>query len=190
MDQFNRDTYKQETLFQSFYHSCMGKIIIIAALLLILFVSAVLTRPTEEAVYLATYDNIQECLQDNDSTKNDDLDEFFANVMRTFTTADTTLTNRELQKALLKYNRLEVYQHPAFITAYVRNNLNPQGVRVAIGVYGTIISTVCFSDLLLNLGPARGNYNQNLTPVAVPEEDYEPEMPNLKPYHYQGNPDD
>ena len=44
--------------------------------------------------------------------------------------------------------------------------------------------------LMLDLGPARGKYNEHLAPVAVPEEDYEAENPNLKPYHYNDNPDD
>ena len=190
MDQFNRDTYKQETLFQSFYRSCMGKIIIIAAILLFLFVAAVITRPDGEAVILGADENVQQCIQDNDSTKNDELDEFFANIVRTFTEADSTLTNQEAYRAFHKYNQIELYEHPAFSTVYVRNNLHPQGVRISIGIFNTIVSTVNYSDLMLDLGPARGKYNEHLAPVAVPEDDYEGENPNLKPYHYNGNPDD
>ena len=188
MDQFNRDVYKQETLFQSFYHSCMGKIIIIAVIMLILFVSAVMTRPSDEAVLKGADENVQECIQDNDSTKNDELDEFFANIVRTFATCDTTLTDKEMYAAFKKYNQLEIYQHDAFTTAYVRNNLHPQGVRIAIGIYGTIVSTVCYKDLLLDLGPVRGGYNERLVPLPTNDE-YTGENPNLKPYHYMGNPD-
>jgi hypothetical protein len=41
----------------------------------------------------------------------------------------------------------------------------------------------------MNLGPVRGKYNQRLIQdVAVPDE-YIGDNPNIKPYHYQGNPD-
>ena len=105
MDQFNRDTYKKETLFQEFYHSCLGKIIILAAIALVLFVIAVLTLPNTQKVQMATMDNIHQCLQDNDSIQNDNLDEFFANIVRTFSEADTTLTNQR------GYQHLTSQQH-------------------------------------------------------------------------------
>ena len=119
MDQFNRDTYKQETLFQSFYRSCMGKIIIIAAILLFLFVAAVVTRPDAETVLLGADENVQECIQDNDSTKYDELDEFFANIVRTFSEADTTLTNREAYRAFQKYNQKFITQSSNFYTIMI-----------------------------------------------------------------------
>jgi hypothetical protein len=74
MDQFNRDTYKKETLFQEFYHSCLGKIIILAVILLILFVVGVMTVPSDKMVVRETMNNIHQCLQDNDSINNDELD--------------------------------------------------------------------------------------------------------------------
>jgi hypothetical protein len=189
MDQFNRDTYKKETLFQEFYHSCLGKIIILAAIALILFIVAIITVPTEKKMLQATMDNIHQCLQDNDSINNDNLDEDFANVVRTYSEADTTLTNRELLKCFYEFNTLEVYDHTSFKTAYVRNTRHPQGVRVGIGVFGVVISTVNYEDLVLDLGPARGDYNERLVPPPAQDE-YFGDNPHLKPYHYKGNPDD
>ena len=43
MDQFNRDTYKRDTVFQEFYHSCMGKLIILGVILFILFIIGIMT---------------------------------------------------------------------------------------------------------------------------------------------------
>jgi len=189
MEQFNRDVYKKETLFQQFYHSCLGKIIIFGATAFILFIIGVMTVPNNEMMVATTDDNIQQCLQDNDSTKNDNLDEFFCNISRTFSEADTTLTNQEVYKAYKDYNHMEVYRHAAFSTAHLRNYLHPQGVRVGIGVFGFVISTVRYSDLVLDLGPVRGDYNQKLIQDVVLPEDLG-ENPNLKPYHYKGNPDD
>ena len=188
MEQFNRDLYKKETLFQQFYHSCLGKVIILGVVILLLFVIGMMTVPSTEKMKQSTMDNIHQCLQENDSTRNDDLDEFFCNINRTLSTADTTLTNKEIYKAFKSFNKLEVYQHSSFATAYLRSNLHPQGVRVGIGVFGFVISTVRYSDLVLDLGPTRGDYNQQLIQeVVVPDLG---ESPNLKPYHYKGNPDD
>jgi len=189
METFNRDVYKKETLLQQFYHSCLGKVIILLALGFILFILGVMNIPATEKMVKDTDDNVQQCLQDNDSTKNDNIDEFFCNIGRTFTTADTTLTNKEVYKAYRDFNHLEVYRHASFSTVYLRNYLYPQGVRVGIGIFGTVVSTVRYSDLVLDLGPVRGDYDQKLIQdVELPED--LGENPNLKPYHYKGNPDD
>ncbi len=189
MDQFNRETYKKESLFHEFYHSCLGRIIILAVLCLVLFVVGVMTVPSEKEMYEKTIDNIHECLQDNEDIPNDDLDEKFSNIDRTISTADTTLTNDALFDTFEEFNRLEVYKHPAYATVYLRNTLHPQGVRVGIGVFGMVISTVYFSDLVLDLGPARGEYNEPLVPAPSLDEDFG-ENPHLTPYHYKGNPED
>ena len=190
MDQFNRDTYKKETLFQEFYHSCLGKIIILAVLALILFVIGVLTLPNNDKMMTATMDNIHECLQDNDSINNDNHDESFANVARTFAEADTTLTNQEMLKCFKKYNSIEIYDHTCYKTAYLHNARHPQGVRVGIGVFGMVLSTICFDDLVLDIAPVHGDYNKKLAPSPAFSDDDLGENPHLKPYHYKGNPDD
>ena len=190
MDQFNRDTYKKETLFQEFYHSCLGKIIILAAIALVLFVIAVLTLPNTQKVQMATMDNIHQCLQDNDSIQNDNLDEFFANFVRTFSEADTTLTNQEALKCFRKYNTIEVFDHTSYQTVRLHNARNPQGVRIAIGVFGLVIPTICFDDIVLDIGPVRGEYKEKLVPSIINNDEGLGENPHLKPYHYKGNPDD
>jgi hypothetical protein len=189
MDQFNRDTYKKETLFQEFYHSCLGKIIILAVILLILFVVGVMTVPSDKMVVRETMDNIHQCLQDNDSINNDELDEDFANISRTFSEADTTLTNPELLKYFRAYNTIAVYDHTAYKTAYLHNTRHPQGVRVGIAIFGKVISTVYYDDMVLDLGPARGDFNERLVPAPAQDE-YFGDNPHLKPYHYKGNPED
>ena len=47
MDQFNPNTYKKQSTAQEFTGSCLGKIIILAAILIILMIVAALTRPTD-----------------------------------------------------------------------------------------------------------------------------------------------
>ncbi len=189
MEQFNRDTYKKETLFQEFYHSCLGKIIILIAIFFILFIVAIFTVPSEQEMQDQTFDNIHQCLQDNDGRNNDEIDENFANVVRTFSEADTTLTKREMLKYLRAYNSLAVYEHTGYKTAYLHNARHPQGVRISLGIFGIVISTLHYQDMVLDLGPARGDYNQKLIEVPAPDNDFG-ENPHLKPYHYKGNPED
>jgi len=190
MDQFNRDTYKKETLFQEFYHSCLGKIIILAGIALVLFVIAVLTVPADQRMQVAMMDNIHQCLQDNNGPTNDNLDESFANIARTLTDADTTQTNLETLKAFREYNTLEVFDHTAYKTVRLHNARNPQGIRIGIGIFGLVISTLCFDDLVLDIGPAHGEYNKKLLDPAPITDDGLGENPHLKPYHYKGNPED
>jgi len=189
MDQFNRNTYKKKTLFQEFYGSCLGKIIILGAILLVLFIVAIISVPSNEQMQLDTEDNIRQCLQDNDSIRLDTIDEVVGNISRTFTEADTTVNDKEIMEAYHKYNTVEVVDHTCFKIARVINNTHPQGVRVGWGIFGTVISTVYYEDLVLTTGPVRGDYNKKLIPDVIVPDEYVGENPNLKPYHYQGNPD-
>jgi hypothetical protein len=89
-----------------------------------------------------------------------------------------------------KYNKLEIYRHVLFTTAYLYNNLNPEGIRVGLGLYNTVISMLYYNDFVMSTGAVRGNYNEQLIKDTDVPDEYIGENPNLKPYHYQGNPDD
>lgn len=192
MDQFNSASYKKKNLLQEFFHSCLGRIVIFLLVLLGLYIFAIITRPSNKMMLEETLDNIHECLQDNDSIKGDEIDEVFHNIARTISTADTTQTNPELYKAFKKYNQLEVYNHGFFKTVHVINGIYPQGRRISIGFFQTVISTLSFEDLVVNTGAARGDFNKRLNapPVEHEEEDDEPIGDlNVEPYHYQGDPE-
>lgn len=189
MEQFNSDTYKKETLFEEFYHSCLGKIIILAVVAVALFIIALFLQPDKEMVRMEAKANIHQCLQDNYESKDDELDEFFHNVSRTFTLTDTTLTNKDVYEAFKRYNTLEVYSHSGYTTAYLHNAFNPGGTRIAIGIFGMVISTISYNDMVLDLGPARGKYNEKLIEPSLNDMEMG-ENPALNPYHYKGNPED
>jgi len=191
MDQFNSDSYKKQGLMQQFFHSCLGKIVILLVALFALYIFALITIPSKNMMLLETYDNIHECLQENDSVKADEIDEVINNVTRSFLNADTTKTNPEVLKAFLKYNRLAVYRHPGFQTVHVINSIYPQGRRISIGLFQGVISTLNYEDLVVTTGAARGDYNKQLNaPVEVPDSDeYIGENPNVEPYHFEGNDD-
>lgn len=189
MEQFNSNTYKKQTAWQQFYHSCLGKIIILGVFAIVLVIIAALSRPTDSMMQWQMNDNIHECLQASDSIQSDDIDDYVGNFGRIFTHADTTQTNPEQWKVYADLNKLEIYPHTLYRTARIINNLHPEGVRVGIGVFGIVIPTIKYSDLLMNTGAVRGDYNKRLIKdVAIPD-DYVGENPNVQPYHYQGNPD-
>ena len=106
MDQFHSDSYKKKGLMQEFFGSCLGRLVILLFVLLFLYIFALITIPSKKMMLEETVDNIHECLQENDSIKADEIDEIINNISRTINVADTTLTNPELFKAFLKYNRL------------------------------------------------------------------------------------
>lgn len=190
MEQFNSNTYKKPTPWQEFTNSCLGKIIILAVIACILVVLAAITRPTESMMQWQMEDNIQECLQSSDSIESDIIDDYVGNIGRVFTHADSTETNPEQWATYKQLNRLEIYSHTLFRTARIINNIHPEGVRVGIGLFGIVIPTVKYTDLLMNTGAVRGEYGERLIQdIVVPEEDLG-ENPNVQPFHYKGNPDD
>ena len=63
-------------------------------------------------------------------------------------------------EGLKKYNRMEIHNHTFFRTAYIHNNVHPEGVRVAIGAYGLVFPTVTYADLLLYIGKMHGDFNK------------------------------
>jgi len=190
MEQFNSNTYKKQTPWQEFSHSCLGKIFILAVIVSILLIFAAITRPTESMVRWQMDDNIKECLMANDSIESDFIDDYVGNIGRVFTHADSTELDKEQWETCQKLNSLKVYSHTFYRTAYVVNNIYPAGVRVGFGLFGVVIPTVKYSDLLMNIGNVRGEYNKRLIQDVVVPDEYVGENPNVQPFHYKGNPDD
>jgi len=190
MDLTNSSTYKKQSMTSEFTHSCLGRIIILAVIILILVVIAMFTVPSDGKMRWQMEDNVRECIQDHDSIRGDGIDEAFNNVRRIFTHADTTVNDKEQMETFHKYNRLEYYDHSLFKTCRVVNNLHPEGVREGIGIYGIVIPLLNYEDFLMSEGPVRGKYNERLIQDKVIPDSYLGDNPMLKPYHYKGNPDD
>jgi hypothetical protein len=172
-----------------FLHSCLGKIVILAAILLVLFIIAILTKPTEKEMREEMNDNIMQCMEMNDSIRGDQIDDYVHNIGYIFTKADTTKVGEEWRNLFNKYNRMEIYNHSFFRTAYVYNNVMAEGTRVGFGIFGLVIPTANFNDFLLRTGPMRRNYNEKLIKSTT----IEPSLgtnPNVQEFHYKRNPDD
>lgn len=161
MANLDNNSYRtKETLSSTFFHSCLGQIVILAVFALLMFFAASNSIPSEETMRNETNDAIKECIAD---TKHiDKLDEWIRNFTAIFTSADTTEMVREMMKDFEKYNNVEVYQHAFYSTAYIHNAFKPEGIRVAWGIFGIVIPTIYYQDMLLRVGPAPKEYNKPL----------------------------
>ena len=190
MDQTSNGNFKKnESPIQVFYHSCLGKIAILIGILILLFIVAIMTKPTQEEMEMEMVDNILQCIQANDSIQGDDIDDQVNNMNSVFSRADTAKINKELLTSLKKNNKLEIYNHSFFRTAYIINNIHPAGVRVGIGMFSVVYPTVLYKDLLLNVGPMQKKYKDGVIRTGTINNHDLGTNPAVKPYHYQGDPD-
>ena len=185
MDQNKKSFRTNESLFHSFLHSCLGKIIILAGIIAVLLLIAHITVPGREEMTEETEDNIRQCIMANDSLPTDKIDDFINNIGYTFTHADSTF-DVEIWRTFNKYNRLEYHEHPFYSTMHIHNNFRPEGTRVSIGIFGLVIPTVNYNDFLLRVGPIHKGYDRVLIKNTYIEEEYFGENPGIKEYHYHG----
>ena len=176
----NQDSFnKHESTWQSFHKSCLGRIVIAAIVLLVLLIAASLSRPTEEKMTYETKDNILQLIADNDSSKQDQIDNTFANVGYMFTMRDT-LKKDTMWNTFDLYNTLEYKRHAFYSEMILHNTLHVMGKNCAVGFFGLVIPTIEYEDLLLNAGIMRKDYNQKIiNEVPVPDEFYFGNDPDL-----------
>ena len=159
MYQSDRGNYsKKDSLLSLFWHSCLGKIVILGGILGILALIAAITCPSEKNMSEQMSDNIRQCLERSDSVYMDGIDNALANIGYIFSTAKTT-GDTEMIRAFKKHNRLEYYNHGIFSTMYVFNNFHYEGIRCGIGIFGIVIPLINFNDLVLRTIPIRKEYN-------------------------------
>lgn len=189
-NQTDRGNYKtKENFGQMFYHSCLGKAIIALVVVLVLLVIAFFTAPKEGVMADEMMDNVVQLLAENDSLKTDDLDDTINNIGFIFTTADSAAVDSSLINDFYKYNRLECKRHMFHTTAQVFNNFRPEGTLAGIGVFGVIIPTLHFSDLILRVGPIHKGYGNKLIKSPGSGE-YYGSQPAIQEYHYKSDPRD
>ena len=167
MQQTPRGNFRtQESLSHQFLHSCLGKLVILAGICGVLLVVARFTIPDEETMMAEMTDNIRQCIEANDSIKQDWIDDAINNVGYIFTHADS-IPNEEILGNFYKYNKVEYHRHAFYATALLHNNFKPDGVRVGIGVFGVVIPTVNFNDFLFKIGPMHKGYDQKIIKKTI-----------------------
>ena len=185
----NNTNYRTNQSFtQEFTRSCLGRIIIAGIILLVALLVAYFTAPKEDDMNMEMTDNIMQCLEVNSIEKGDAVDDYVHNLAFIFTTADSTMIPEDVLETYHKYNRLESYRHTFYSTSYIHNNIHPEGTRIGFGVFGIIIPTVLYQDILLDVGPVHKGYDQKLNQqVIAPQDEDLGENPNITEFHYKGD---
>ena len=189
MYQADNTNFKTNQSFtQAFTRSCLGRIIIAGVIILVGLLVAYFTAPKESDMNDEMLDNIMQCLEVNDGIKGDVVDDYVHNLTFIFTTADTTYIAKDVLDTYYKYNRLESYRHTFYSTSYIHNNMHPEGTRVGVGIFGIIIPTVLYEDILLDVGPVHKGYEQKLNQAPIQQDDEDlGENPNITEFHYKGD---
>lgn len=181
MNQTSKGTYKKENFTQQFVRSCFGKIVILVVIFAVFAIIAHMTVPSEDKMIRETTDNVAQCIESSHGVPGDKSDDFVINLTATFSSADTTKENiKEQMAAFEKYNRIEVYPHSFYSIARIHNNYRPQGSRVALGIFGTVISMVNFRDFVLRTGVIRKEYNQRILRNVYTTDGYMGTNPDLR----------
>ncbi|SHK97694.1 hypothetical protein [Xylanibacter ruminicola] len=188
MYQADNTNYRtNESFIQEFTRSCLGRIIIATVIILAALLMAYFTAPKESDMDAEMNDNLMQCLEVNDGVKGDVVDDYVHNLTFIFTTADTTVIDRDKLETYEKHNRLESYRHTFYSTSYIYNNMHPEGTRVGVGIFGIIIPTVFYEDILLDVGPVHKGYEQKLNQAPIMDDTDLGETPNITEFHYKGD---
>jgi hypothetical protein len=169
---YNEDSFnKHESAWQQFHKSCLGRIVILAAIILLLMLIAIVTRPSEEKIRKETRDNIIELIHDNDSSRQDQVENTFANLAYIFTSHDT-LSEDTMWHTFNRFNTLEYRSHTLYSEMRLHNTIHVMGVNCALGFLGMVIPTIEYDDLLLWADIMKKEYQPQQVTISDPVDDY------------------
>ena len=161
MQQTDSGQYPKLSFVDLFLRSCLGKIIIVGIITGIILLIANVTVPSKAKMEEEMNDDIMECIMECQGKEVDMSDNLVRNTMSAFTHADTT-PDDDTMDTFRKYNRIEIYHHTFYSTAYLFNNSLPSGTRAGIGLFGMVVPTLDFNDFIMRMAPLRKDYNQRI----------------------------
>ena len=177
--QTNKSEYKKESLASEFMRSCLGKIIMLVAVILLLLLAAKMTIPSDESMMYGTLDGVCQCIEESHGVPGDKSDDIVRNGIATVSHETDSVKKDTILADFNKFNRIEIYHHTFLSTAYIISNFNSRGARAAIGVFGLVIPTVNFNDFVLRNGPVRKEYNQRIIKQTITSDTYMGDNPDL-----------
>ena len=177
--QNNKSEYHKETLAAEIKKSCLAKVIMLVAVMLLLMLSAKLTIPSDEQMMYGTLDGVCQCIQDSHGVPGDKSDDIVRNGIATVSHETDSAKKDTILADFKKFNRVEIYHHTFFSTAYIISNFNSRGARAAVGIFGLVIPTVNFNDFVLRNGPIRKEYNQRIIKQTITSDTYMGDNPDL-----------
>ena len=177
--QTNKSEYHKDTLAAEIKKSCLAKVIMLVAVMLLLMLSAKLTIPSDEQMMYGTLDGVCQCIQDSHGVPGDKSDDIVRNGIATVSHETDSAKKDTILADFKKFNRVEIYHHTFFSTAYIISNFNSRGARAAVGIFGLVIPTVNFNDFVLRNGPIRKEYNQRIIKQTITSDTYMGDNPDL-----------
>ena len=161
MQQPDRGQYKKSPIVDLFLRSCLGKLIIIAVITGIILLIAKFTVPSTGKTQQELNADIKHCIEECQAKDADASDDLVRNAMSIFTHSDSIADDGSMD-TFHKHNRIEYYRHTFYHTAYLFNNVIPNGKRVGIGIFGVVIPTLDYKDFIMRMAPMRKDYNQRI----------------------------
>ena len=177
--QTNKSEYHKETLAAEIKKSCLAKVIMLVAVILLFMLAAKLTIPSDEQMMYGTLDGVCQCIQDSHGVPGDKSDDIVRNGIATVSHETDSAKKDTILADFKKFNRVEIYHHTFFSTAYIISNFNSRGARAAVGIFGLVIPTVNFNDFVLRNGPIRKEYNQRIIKQTITSDTYMGDNPDL-----------
>ena len=177
--QTNKSEYHKETLAAEIKKSCLAKVIMLVAVMLLLMLSAKLTIPSDEQMMYGTLDGVCQCIQDSHGVPGDKSDDIVRNGIATVSHETDSAKKDTILADFKEFNHVEIYHHTFFSTAYIISNFNSRGARAAVGIFGLVIPTVNFNDFVLRNGPIRKEYNQRIIKQTITSDTYMGDNPDL-----------
>ncbi|MGM9779080.1 MAG: hypothetical protein ACI3ZD_12240 [Prevotella sp.] len=177
--QTNKSEYHKETLAAEIKKSCLAKVIMLVAVILLFMLAAKLTIPSDEQMMYGTLDGVCQCIQDSHGVPGDKSDDIVRNGIATISHETDSAKKDTILADFKKFNRVEIYHHTFFSTAYIISNFNSRGARAAVGIFGLVIPTVNFNDFILRNGPIRKEYNQRIIKQTITSDTYMGDNPDL-----------
>ena len=184
----SKNDYRTRNSFShSLTHSCLGRLIIFAAIMAVVLVIAHFYVPDKQTMTYETEDAIRQCIIDNDSIKADDIDAMINNIGYIFSEADTT-GFKDVWELFQENNELKYYEHFFYSTMHVCTNLSPEGKRISIGFLGMTIPMVFYDDLLLNVDIMHGGFDEKIIKTEEGDKDIDfGDNPGIREYQYKGD---
>ena len=107
--QTNKSEYHKETLAAEIKKSCLAKVIMLVAVMLLLMLSAKLTIPSDEQMMYGTLDGVCQCIQDSHGVPGDKSDDIVRNGIATVSHETDSAKKDTILADFKKFNRVEIY---------------------------------------------------------------------------------
>jgi len=174
-----RESYRtDESIAAMFWHSCLGKLVVLIALIAVVLIVAFATRPSVEKMQRCTVDDVRQSLLLADSIKTDGLDDALNSIYFAFSSADS-VDNDTLEQRFYRENRLFFNAHTFYSTTYIYNNSRAEGIRCEFGIFGIVMPLVNYKQFISREGTLRRGYDHKILEVPEPEDKYFGENPDL-----------